>query len=142
MDKPHYGARVVSRYFKTLSWIVLIGAPVSAIATGVLMHKAGASGGAILVAVLGVLGGALLTAACLGFFAFVLELLVDIELNTARSAPVAEMISHSNDGQSPPGRSIINPKDDKHPAGWYRDPHEVARERFWNGYEWTSAVRS
>lgn len=29
----------------------------------------------------------------------------------------------------------------EHPAGWYPDPYDRARERYWNGSEWTDDYR-
>jgi len=140
--RPRYGgARTVSTVFKATAWLVLIGGTISAIQAARTLHNSGATSNTVTDVVLGIVGGTILTAAAMGFFAYVLDLLVGIEENTSssRTGTGQEVGQPSTDHPTPTPDAQHTPVYPE--PGWYSDPNGVARWRYWNGEAWTQQTQ-
>lgn len=93
------GAETLAAIFKVLAWVVVVAGAAAAALVGRTLHADG-GGRDTAVAILGIIGGTAVAAAAIGFFGYVLELLIaihygvrfsDSALEAARqeSSPVA-----------------------------------------------------
>jgi hypothetical protein len=132
-SRSYGGAHAVSGIFKFAAVLVLIGGVVSAISLANHNSSIGNSqntGGEVA----GIIGGAIFVAASVLFFAYVLDLLIGIQENTARSALTA---TSATDFAEPKRRAPVYPE-----PGWYEDPDGTARARLWDGREWTDRTQT
>jgi hypothetical protein len=79
--KNFTGARTVAGVLHVLAWIVIIGGVVAALSAYRQLHGNGSSNSDVAMVVGSILGGTIFTAAVLGFFGYVLELLVAIHFD-------------------------------------------------------------
>jgi hypothetical protein len=140
-SRSYGGAQTVSVIFKIFAGLILIGGVVSAISVANNNNSTFGysqdTGGEVVA----IIGGAVLGAAAVLFFAYVLDLLVGIQRNTVSAAfapPGASTGgSHGQSGQvSTLQRAAVFPE-----AGWYDDPWQISRVRYWDGSEWTGRVQ-
>ena len=80
--RGHRGAEVVSSVFKVVALIVLIGGIVASIVTAIELEGHSANRGVVVGVAIGGIVGSIVAAASIGFFAYVLDLLMDIDWNT------------------------------------------------------------
>jgi len=96
----HRGARVTAGVFGTLAVLILVGGAISAVAYAKWLHdNTGLSNGQIGAIVVGIVVGTVISASLWAFLAYVLGLLVDIEINTRESA-----VGVRGTGRTPPPR--------------------------------------
>ena len=85
--RPYRGAKVVSVVFKIVAWLVIVGGIAGAVVTSRDLHHSGATTGHVAAVGIGIGAGSILTAAAFAFFAYVLDLLIDIASNTDGRTP-------------------------------------------------------
>gem|GEM_PF-6013646 len=85
--RSYRGAKVVSVVFKIVAWLVIVGGMAGAVVTGRALHHSGSTTGHVAAVGIGIGAGSILTAAAFAFFAYVLDLLIDIASNTDGWAP-------------------------------------------------------
>jgi hypothetical protein len=78
----HPGAEAVAEVFKFIAVLVLVFGIVGSIVVAVEVHKNGSQGGAVAGIIIGGIAGSIVSAAALGFFAYVLDILMAISWNT------------------------------------------------------------
>jgi hypothetical protein len=146
--KNYVVARTVSGVFKIAAWLVFIGGAIAAYEAAHEMQQQislngqlldSGNNGSIRDTVIAILGATILAAASFGFFAYVLDLLGDIAMNTS----VRPFGALNMDAPAPPsapgnlGHNVPAP-----PApGWYSDPNGGSFARFWNGQAWTGETQ-
>jgi hypothetical protein len=100
---PHFftyadfpGARTVAVVFKVLAWVVLASGALSAFEAAHALHDGGASNGNIVAVVAGIVGGTIIAASAMAFFAYVLQLLVAIHFDVRMEAASkeAKLLAH------------------------------------------------
>ena len=74
--------------------------------------------------IVGIIVGSVLTACAMAFFAYVLDLLIDIEGNTYQEQEATD------------NRLPVYPE-----PGWYEDPQGIATARYWDGEQWTDSTQ-
>jgi len=85
--RSYRGAKVVSAVFKIVAWLVIVGGIIGAVVTSRALHHSGATTGHVAGVGIGIGAGSILTAAAFAFFAYVLDLLIDIASNTDSRTP-------------------------------------------------------
>jgi hypothetical protein len=139
---PSYGgARTVSVIFKVFAGLILIGGIISAISVANNNNSTFGDSQNTGGEVVAIIGGAVLGAAAVLFFAYVLDLLLGIQRNTVSVAFASPSAGpggiHGQSGQVPTlKRAAVFPE-----PGWYDDPWKISRVRYWDGKEWTGDVQ-
>ncbi len=72
----------MSTVFKIGAWLVILGGGITAIESASTLHHSGATGRNVAAVVVGIVAGSIFAAAALSCFAYVLDLVIDIEWNT------------------------------------------------------------
>ena len=85
--RSYRGTKVVSVVFKIVAWLVIVGGIIGAVVTSRALHHSGATTSHVVSVGIGIGAGSILTAAAFAFFAYVLDLLIDIASSTDRRAP-------------------------------------------------------
>jgi hypothetical protein len=161
----HRGAKFVSSVFKVVAIVIVIGGIIGGIAaaknsnnvnTTFGSNSSGTSGGVIAIFII---IAAIVSAASVLFFAYVLDLLMSIDVGTAAAGPT--MVTPNMPTSPPPltataiptsapthtatatampahapKRAPVYPE-----AGWFPDPHGVVRARYWDGQSWTDKTQ-
>jgi len=163
----HRGAKFVSAVFKVVAIVILIGGIIGGIAAANTSNNvnttfgstsSGSSGGAIAIFII---IAAIVSAASVLFFAYVLDLLMSIDVSTAAAGPT--MVTPNMPTSPPPLTATAIPTPaPTHTAtatatatpahapkrapvypepGWFPDPHGVVRARYWDGQSWTDKTQ-
>jgi len=82
LRRAHRGAKIASTVFKIGAWLVILGGAFGAVAMDKVLHDHGTTGSRVAEVLAGIVAGSLVIAAGLGFFAFVLALLIEISSKT------------------------------------------------------------
>jgi len=82
VGRAHRGAKIVSTVFKIGAWLVVLGGVFGAVAMNKVLHDHGTTGSRVAEILAGIVAGSIVIAAALGFFAYVLALLIEISSTT------------------------------------------------------------
>lgn len=80
--RGHPGAEMVSTVFKVVAIVVLIGGIVGSVVSAIELHHHTVNEGTTVGVLIGGIVGSIIGAATVAFFAYVLDLLMSIDLNT------------------------------------------------------------
>ncbi len=80
--RAHPGAKIVSTVFKVGAWLVILGGAFGTVAMDKVLHDHGMTGSRVAEILAGIVAGSLVIGAALGFFAYVLALLIEISSKT------------------------------------------------------------
>jgi Protein of unknown function (DUF2510) len=127
---------MVAGIFKVAAWLIIIAGIGTAIAVDRATNYIGNKGDAVG----GVIAGTIFAAAAVGFFAYVLDLLIGIERNTSSGQSPVGVASPQPTPWPAPAASPAVPAFGR--AGWYEDPQGLARVRFWDGHGWTDQTQA